>query len=270
MIHFNMFMSTKAEFLHTFQAVASFLCLIIIQRVNKNSPYKNSGKWEDMFRFSLLSYSCSCLDELYNKFVLQTPTAALDYDPSKSMNTQTNLMSKWKTVTGHVNPGHVLKARRISTTLFFHIYHLSHKTYLERNHIKYIILAYRFLSKLDIMSIDGAGPEAYRLSFVSLYLYGFHITGASFHLRFFHRKSNLMEISFLVISVILQWSLQNFVRGATTVLSWHVHNLVVIRWPSTGMQQCEIPIEFVPWPNLLVKWAFGLNYRAISDWCTSQ
>ena len=119
MIDFNMTMSAKAEFLHKFQTVASFPCLIFIKHVNKNSPYNKSWKWDGRFRFSLLTYSCICLDELCDKIVLQIPTAALNYDPSKSMNTQTNLMSKWKTVTSHVNPEYVIKARRISTNFSF-------------------------------------------------------------------------------------------------------------------------------------------------------
>ena len=34
-------------------------------------------------------------------------------------------------------------------------------------------------------------------------------------------------------SILIRWSLQNFVHGTTAVLSWHVENFVAIWWPAT-------------------------------------
>ena len=45
-------------------------------------------------------------------------------------------------------------------------------------------------------------------------------------------------------SILIQWSLQNFVHGTTAVLSWHVQIFVAIWWPATELWQGEVSIEF--------------------------
>ena len=49
---------------------------------------------------------------------------------------------------------------------------------------------------------------------------------------------------FTLISILIQWSLRNFVHGTTAVLSWHVQKFVAIWWPTTELQQGEVSIEF--------------------------
>ena len=52
------------------------------------------------------------------------------------------------------------------------------------------------------------------------------------------------KLRFALISIPIQWSLQNFVHGMTAVLSWHVQQFVVIWWPVTELQQGEVSSEF--------------------------
>ena len=52
------------------------------------------------------------------------------------------------------------------------------------------------------------------------------------------------KFRFTLISILIQWSLQNFVHGTTAVLSWHVQTFVAIWWPATELQQGEVSIEF--------------------------
>ena len=52
------------------------------------------------------------------------------------------------------------------------------------------------------------------------------------------------KFRFTLISIQIEWSLQNFVHGTTAVLSWHVQKFVVIWWPATELQQGELSIEF--------------------------
>ena len=52
------------------------------------------------------------------------------------------------------------------------------------------------------------------------------------------------KVRFTLISILIQWSLQNFVHGTTAVLSWHVQKFVAIWWPATELQQGEVSIEF--------------------------
>ena len=41
------------------------------------------------------------------------------------------------------------------------------------------------------------------------------------------------KFHFTLISILIPWSLQNFVHGTTAVLSWHVQKFVAIWWPAT-------------------------------------
>ena len=52
------------------------------------------------------------------------------------------------------------------------------------------------------------------------------------------------KFRFTLISILIQWSLQNFVHGTTAVLSWHVQKFVAIWWSATELQQGEVSIEF--------------------------
>ena len=52
------------------------------------------------------------------------------------------------------------------------------------------------------------------------------------------------KLCFTLTSILIQWSLQNFVHGTTAVLSWHVQKFVAIGWPVTELQQDEVSIEF--------------------------
>ena len=52
------------------------------------------------------------------------------------------------------------------------------------------------------------------------------------------------EFRFALISILMQWSLQNFAHDTTAVLSWHVQKFVAIWWPATELWQGEISIEF--------------------------
>ena len=52
------------------------------------------------------------------------------------------------------------------------------------------------------------------------------------------------NLRFTLISILMQWSLQNLVHGTTAVLSWHVQNSVAISWPLTELQQGDVSIKF--------------------------
>ena len=52
------------------------------------------------------------------------------------------------------------------------------------------------------------------------------------------------KFRFTLSSIIIRWSLQNFVHGTTAVLSWHVQKFVAIWLPATELQQGEVSIEF--------------------------
>ena len=52
------------------------------------------------------------------------------------------------------------------------------------------------------------------------------------------------KFRFPLISILIQWSLQNFVNDTTAVLSWHVQKFLAIWWPATELQQSEVSIEF--------------------------
>ena len=52
------------------------------------------------------------------------------------------------------------------------------------------------------------------------------------------------KFRFTVTSILIQWSLQNFVHGTTTVLSSHVQKFVAIWWTATELWQGEVSIEF--------------------------
>ena len=52
------------------------------------------------------------------------------------------------------------------------------------------------------------------------------------------------KLRFVLISIPIQWLLQNFVHDTTAVLSWHVQKFVAIWWPVTELQQGEVSIEF--------------------------
>ena len=52
------------------------------------------------------------------------------------------------------------------------------------------------------------------------------------------------KFRFTLISILIKWSLQNFVHGTTAVLSWHVQKFVAIWWPAMELWQGEVSIEF--------------------------
>ena len=52
------------------------------------------------------------------------------------------------------------------------------------------------------------------------------------------------KFHFTLTSILIQWSLQNFVHGTTSVLSWHVQKFVGIWWPAKKLQQGEFSVEF--------------------------
>ena len=52
------------------------------------------------------------------------------------------------------------------------------------------------------------------------------------------------KFHFTLISILIQWSLQNFVHGTTAVLSWPVQKFGAIWWPATELPQGEVSIEF--------------------------
>ena len=52
------------------------------------------------------------------------------------------------------------------------------------------------------------------------------------------------KFRFILTSILIKWSLQNFVHGTTAVLSWHVQKFVVISRPATELWQGEVSIEF--------------------------
>ena len=53
------------------------------------------------------------------------------------------------------------------------------------------------------------------------------------------------KFHFTLTSIVIQWSLQNFVHGMIAVLSWHVQKMVVIWWPA--MELWEFSIKFSLW-----------------------
>ena len=52
------------------------------------------------------------------------------------------------------------------------------------------------------------------------------------------------KFRFTLTSILIQWSLQNFVHGTTAVLSWHVQTFVAIWSSATELWQGEVSIEF--------------------------
>ena len=52
------------------------------------------------------------------------------------------------------------------------------------------------------------------------------------------------KFRFTLTSILIQWSLQNFVHGTTAVLSWHRQKFVAIWWQATELWQDEVSIEF--------------------------
>ena len=52
------------------------------------------------------------------------------------------------------------------------------------------------------------------------------------------------KFRFTLISILIQWSLQNFVHGTTAVPSGHVQKSVAIWRPARELQQGEVSIEF--------------------------
>ena len=44
-----------------------------------------------------------------------------------------------------------------------------------------------------------------------------------------------LKFRFTITSILIQWSLQNFVHGTTALLSWHVQKCVAIWWPATEL-----------------------------------
>ena len=49
------------------------------------------------------------------------------------------------------------------------------------------------------------------------------------------------KFHFTLASILVQWSLQNFVHGTTALLSWHVQQYFAILWPTKELQQGEFP-----------------------------
>ena len=52
---------------------------------------------------------------------------------------------------------------------------------------------------------------------------------------------------FGIIQIIIMWSLQNFVRATTAVLSWHVQQLRAIWWPQMELGPYRRQMEFELW-----------------------
>ena len=61
------------------------------------------------------------------------------------------------------------------------------------------------------------------------------------------------KFCFTLTSILIYWSLRNFVHGTTAVLSWHVPKFVAIWWSATELQQGEISIESELRAKTLVK-----------------
>ena len=52
------------------------------------------------------------------------------------------------------------------------------------------------------------------------------------------------KFHFTLISIIIHWSLHDFVHGTTAVLSWHVQKFVAIGWQAMELQRGDDSIEF--------------------------
>ena len=52
------------------------------------------------------------------------------------------------------------------------------------------------------------------------------------------------KFRFTLTSILIQWSLRNFVHGTTAVLLWHVQKFVAIWLPATELWQGEVSFEF--------------------------
>ena len=82
------------------------------------------------------------------------------------------------------------------------------------------------------------------------------------------------EFHLALISIIIRWSLQNFVHGMTAVLSWHVHKFVAIKSTATELQPYEISFEFELWwkivsemgPRTILRYCGGLHTPHICNW----
>ena len=81
-------------------------------------------------------------------------------------------------------------------------------------------------------------------------LYNFHLQkqlskpGARFTNGFSIAIQIRWKFLFILTSIVIQWSLQNFVYGTTDVLSWHLQTFVAIWWRATELWQGEVSIEF--------------------------
>ena len=73
--------------------------------------------------------------------------------------------------------------------------------------------------------------------------WGCHVPGPRFTNGFSIAIQIRWKFRFTLISILIQWSLQNFVHGTTAVLSWHVQKFVAIWWSATELQQGEVFIE---------------------------
>ena len=52
------------------------------------------------------------------------------------------------------------------------------------------------------------------------------------------------KFRFALTSILIKWSLPNFLHGTTAVLSWHVQKFAAIWWPITELQQGKLSVEF--------------------------
>ena len=78
----------------------------------------------------------------------------------------------------------------------------------------------------------------------SLNKFPHHAPGARFTNGFCITIQIRWKFRFTLTSILIQWTLQNFVHGTAAVLSWHVQKFVAIWWPATELWQGEVSIEF--------------------------
>ena len=89
------------------------------------------------------------------------------------------------------------------------------------------------------------------------------------------------KFHFTLISILIQWSLQNFVQGTTAVLSWHVQKFVAIWWPTTEYGPVTMivlasghQVRCIPWVqmdtfNKEIGFLCGLKFFALNIFCAN-
>ena len=114
---------------------------------------------------------------------------------------------------------------------------------------------------------DMWGDNTYPFSKFNSTGHVFIYTGSRFSNGFSIAIQIRWKFCFTLISILIQWSLQNFVYGTTAVLSWHVQKFVAVWSPTTELQLGEVSIEFEHWQMVpFLSYIYDCNRSHFPDW----